>query len=267
MLKNNESPVFLYGVTKRSYGEMMHSHHYHDDRFEIYYMVSGKCRYFINDKTYEITPGDIVLIPEGVIHKTDYNGEEHSRILIECSRHFIPEDMRADIEKIGYLYRNLTASADVHRRLAEIEEEYRISDAYSQSALVAHMRLLFSVMLRNKNAVGTQPAKNTMIENIVSYVKEHYSSDVNLAAVAKANFVSPEHLCRTFKRHTGFGFNEFLTLVRLQQAEAMLKHRCGKSISEIAYACGFNDSNYFSDKFRRTYGISPLKYSKQFSTD
>jgi AraC-like DNA-binding protein len=36
------------------------------------------------------------------------------------------------------------------------------------------------------------------------------------------------------------------------------------SIAEVAYACGFNDSNYFSDKFKRTYGMSPLQYSKAF---
>ena len=255
-------PTFRYGST-RSHSGPMHSHHYHDDRFEIYYMVSGKCRYFINDKSYEISPGDVVLIPEGVIHKTDYNGEEHIRILIECSAHFIPEDMRQDIENIGYLYRNLTVSRDIHNRLKAIEEDCKISDEYTHEILKANMRLLFVVMLRNKNSVGGSTEKNTMVENVVAYIKEHYHTDITLGAVAKANFVSAEHLCRTFKKHTGFGFNEFLTLVRLQQAENLLKRREGRSISEIAYSCGFNDSNYFSDKFRRVYGTSPLRYSKE----
>jgi AraC-like DNA-binding protein len=52
--------------------------------------------------------------------------------------------------------------------------------------------------------------------------------------------------------------------VRLQHAENLLKLRDGKSISEIAYGCGFNDSNYFSDKFKKIYGVSPLRYAKDF---
>jgi AraC family L-rhamnose operon regulatory protein RhaS len=43
----------------------------------------------------------------------------------------------------------------------------------------------------------------------------------------------------------------------------MLKEEDTKKVSEIAYICGFNDSNYFSDKFKRTYGISPLAFSKK----
>ncbi len=260
--KSNKPRIFRYGNMK-SYGKIMHSHHYHDDRFEIYYMVSGKCRYFINDKTYEIIPGDVVLIPEGVIHKTDYDGEEHSRILIECSEHFIAEDMRERIESVGYLYRNISVSHEIHARLKAIAEDYKLSDEYTAETLKAHMRLLFSLILRNKNTVGDVSAKNAMVESVVAYIKERYQTDITLSAVAKEKFVSAEHLCRIFKKHTGFGFNEFLTLVRLQQAENMLKHREGRSISEIAYSCGFNDSNYFSDKFRRAYGTSPLRYSKE----
>ena len=105
-----------------------------------------------------------------------------------------------------------------------------------------------------------------MIEDVVGYIKENFSSEVTLLEVAKKYFVSAEHLSRTFRRQTGFGFNEFLTLVRLQHAEYMLKNRDGRSISEIAYSCGFNDSNYFSDKFKRSYGKSPLQYSKEFDT-
>ena len=81
--------------------------------------------------------------------------------------------------------------------------------------------------------------------------------------MAKLHSVSSEHLSRTFKRETGFGFSEYLTLVRLQKAEYMLRNEPGRSVCEIAYACGFNDSNYFSDKFRRSYGHSPSKFKNR----
>ncbi len=255
--------IFIYGNIK-SVGESMHSHHYHDNRFEIYYMVSGNCSYFVDDKVHEVVQGDVVLIPEGVIHKTNYDGKEHTRILIECSGGYIGDSIRERLSDIGYHYRNSKASRGIYSILKQIEAEYNSPDEYTNEALRAYIQLLFTMILRNPNSIVESKSKNAMVESVVSYIKEFYQSDITLSALAKMNFISSEHLSRTFKRHTGFGFNEFLTLVRLQHAENLLKLRHGKSISEIAYSCGFNDSNYFSDKFRRAYGVSPLRYAKSF---
>ena len=244
-------------------GTVMHSHHYHS-LFELYYLISGKCNFFIDDKTYEVIEGDIVLIPAGVIHKTNYGMEEHARIVIECSSHFIPKSAAEAFGKTPYVYRNSAASREIYSLLKKIEEEHHTSDSFTFDAISSLMKLLFFCMFRNKNNVGAFAPKNHMVESVATYIKTNYSTDISLSAMAKEHFVSPEHLSRTFKKETGFGFNEFITLVRLQHAETMLKERDGKSISEIAYSCGFNDSNYFSDKFKRAYGISPLAFSKQY---
>jgi len=66
-------------------------------------------------------------------------------------------------------------------------------------------------------------------------------------------------LSRVFKQEVGIGFKEYLIRFRLQKAEDMLKHEPGRAVSEVAYACGFNDGNYFSYKFKEAYGVSPTK--------
>lgn len=242
-------------------GNVMHSHHYHDI-LEIYYMVSGKCSFFIDGKSYEVLSGDVVLIPEGVIHKTIYEKEEHTRILIECSSHFVPDELRGKIGSMLRLYRNPSISKDIHALLSNIEAEYKSPDEYTPSALLSHMHILFYFLVRNQHLARADEEKNSLVENVVAYIKNNFASDITLGSVAREHFISAEHLSRTFKRNTGFGFNEYLTLVRLQHAEYLLKNREGKSISTIAYSSGFNDSNYFSDKFKKAYGVSPLKYSK-----
>ena len=94
-------------------------------------------------------------------------------------------------------------------------------------------------------------------------ISENFQTNLVLNDLAESFSVSPEHLSRTFKKETGFGFNEYLTLVRLQKAEQFLEDGELKTVSEIAYACGFNDSNYFSDRFKKTHGISPLKFRQK----
>lgn len=254
---------FLCNSRKR-FGVVMKSHHYHDNKFELYYMVNGECNYFIDDKTYEVASGDLILIPERAIHKTVYGKEEHSRILVECSSHFVPDDIREKLSGMSYLYRNPFVTKEIFIQLKKIEEEYNTPDEFTIEALRSRMRLLFYTIVRNADTATQPHSKNQLVENVVAYIKENYALDISLAAMAKMHFVSAEHLSRTFKRETGFGFSEYLTLVRLRQAEYLLKDRADKSISEIAYLCGFNDSNYFSDKFKKAYGVSPLKYSRSF---
>lgn len=252
--------VFRCGSVKIC-GGVMNSHHFHNE-FEFYYLTSGKGNYFIDDKSYKILPGDMILVPEGVIHRTNYSHEEHSRMLIECSYHFIPEEVRGQLSRIGYLYRNPTISKEILAIFKKVEDEYKNPDEYSLEALKAHMRLLCYILVRNQNTVESPDGKNAIVDNIVVFIKNSFHTDITLSAMAKEHFISSEHLSRIFKNETGFGFNEYLTLVRLQHAQNLLKHHNEMSISEVAYACGFNDSNYFSDKFKKMYGIAPLRYSK-----
>lgn len=54
----------------------------------------------------------------------------------------------------------------------------------------------------------------------------------------------------------GAGFTTRLTELRLRKAADLLAHREGR-ISDIAFACGFNDLSYFNRCFRRRFGLTP----------
>jgi len=115
------------------------------------------------------------------------------------------------------------------------------------------------LMIRHGGSGNHKNLGNTMVEDTIKYIQQNYMADIRLTSAAKHLSVSPEHLSRTFKQKTAFGFNEYLTLYRLQRAEQILLNEPGRSIIDVAYACGFNDSNYFSYKFKEHYGISPSK--------
>lgn len=264
-LKFPDDTRFTINITT-NFGDVMHSHHYHDF-YELYYMMSGNCNYFIDDKVYEVVAGDVVLIPSGVIHRTNYISAEHTRILIECSENMVPDSVKNSLSSMLYLYRNMPINKEFYNLYKKFDKEVNDPDAYSREVIKNVMQMIFYTLARTKSITKESRKKNNMIEDVVSYVKENFSQPINLSQVAKDHFISQEHLSRTFKKHTGFGFNEYLTLVRLQHAEQLLKSDDRMSISTIAYNCGFNDSNYFSDKFKKVYGTSPLKYSKAYEND
>ena len=259
----SDNNIFSFGSLK-SVGNHMISKHHHS-LFEIYYLVSGKCRYFIDNKTYEILPGDIVLIPEEIIHRTDYCGGAHERLLINCSRRFIPESVVPKLNAMIYHYRNPEITKKIYSLMKEIENEYSNPDEYTKDALLYFTGEIFLTLARAGNTIKTEENEPcAFIGEVVRYIQSNFMSEIRLSDMASKHSVSSEHLSRTFKKKTGFGFNEYITLIRLQKAEYMLKEETPKSVSEIAYLCGFNDSNYFSDKFKKTYGVSPLKFKQNF---
>lgn len=244
-------------------GVPMRGHHYHNF-YEIYYMAEGKGTYFINDRTYDIVPGDIIIVPPNIIHSTAYGDKEYERILLEFSDSMIPKFLNDKVRDIPNLYRHPGVAREVHLILRDIEREYKNPDDYSMHEIKCLISHLLVILIRNLSAVKTVHSRDAVISEVVAFIKENYQTNISLTQLADSHFISPEHLSRTFKKETNFGFNEFISLVRMQKAEQLLKGRERYSISEVAYACGFNDSNYFSDKFKRIYGMSPLQYSKSF---
>ena len=77
--------------------------------------------------------------------------------------------------------------------------------------------------------------------------------------------LSRSYLSKKFKSSTGFGFKEYMINIRIKKACELLLGT-DKTITEIAFECGFNDSNYFGDAFRRVKGVSPHKYRKNAET-
>ena len=247
----------------KGYGEPMINHHYHNF-YEIYYMVEGKGTYFINDKLYDIVAGDIIIVSPNIIHSTNYGNKERERVLLEFTDGLLPKYIRDKLKLLPNLYRHPAVSQEVYLILRDIAKEYNVPDEFSREEIINLTSHLIVTLLRNLNSVKHVNSRDAVISEAVAFIKENYKTNITLGQIAEMHFISPEHLSRTFKKETNFGFNEFIALVRLQQAELLLKNRGNMSIAEVAYACGFNDSNYFSDKFKRTYGVSPLQYSKMF---
>ncbi len=234
------------------------THHYHH-AFEIYYMLDGECNYFIGNRSYHVTSGDVILIPSGTIHRTNYEGMKHTRQLINCAPEYIPSSIIERLASMDYLYRNNKVKKQLDDIFSKIENEYENADALSADVLRCYTAELFFIILRNENKYEGKQDESNLIPRVVKYIRQNYMNEVKLASVAKSFSVSAEHLSRMFKKDTGFGFNEYLTILRLQKAEYMLKNEPGRAVCEVAYACGFNDGNYFSYKFKSAYGVSPTQ--------
>ena len=85
---------------------------------------------------------------------------------------------------------------------------------------------------------------------------------ITAADIAAAAGYSPNYLSRRFRSSVGVGVHQYLTFIRLQHAAYELVTTDDR-ITDIAFRCGFSDSNYFKDAFKKKYGVTPRAYRKQ----
>lgn len=240
--------------------------HYHKN-YEVYYLKDGVCRYFIDRKSYKLTAGDIVVIPPGVIHNTVYESNTHTRILLSCSADYIPHSVLKNIKKLVYFGQTPETAKHIETTYKRIQKAVSEPDEFSEDSIRCYLMNLFLIMAKASTDSYEVKTGSPFIEQAVSFIRKNYMNKMTLSQTARHCAVSAEHLSRVFKKETGFGFNEYLNIYRLKKAESLLKSGNVKSISEVAFHCGFNDSNYFSNAYKKMYNITPSQVKKQSETE
>lgn len=235
--------------------------HYHNS-FELYYLQKGTCWYFIDEKSYRLTAGDIALIPVGVIHKTSYATPTSSRTVFNCAESFIPRSVIEQMYRTPYFASSAETAPTVNALISQICAEYERPDAYSADALRIKVAELFLFIARESGKTHVEKKESPIVEKAVSYIRKHYMESVTLQDVAISCYVSREHLSRIFKKETGFGFNEYLTVYRMKKAKAMMTEDPKIKVAQVALRCGFNDSNYFSKLYKKVYGVAPTSVKR-----
>ena len=101
--------------------------------------------------------------------------------------------------------------------------------------------------------------QSELVEKILRYAAEHFSSDLSLHTLALRFGYSRDHLSRVLHRYLGVNWNVYVGGVRARAAHALLNSEQNASVLEIALRCGFESSNTFYRAYRREFGKTPLE--------
>lgn len=254
----------------RTENDNMPEHHWHP-YFELFYIEDGSCRIMIENEMYDLHTGDFVLIPPQVFHYTRYHFGPCRRSAV----FFREKDVSMEVQQ---LLRN-KESFFCQMRIFQVSQsnqkqmddllhrmvrENQTGDEYSSLILEAMLQELLLQCSRECTIIDVPERIHTTDQEIVyaaRFMTEHYTEPITSAEIAAAAGFSPNYLSRKFREATGFGVHEYLVFYRLRHAARQLAET-QKSITEIALQCGFSDSNYFKDAFKKKYGCTPREYRK-----
>ena len=147
--------------------------------------------------------------------------------------------------------------------LAQMLEEYKErSSGYDR---MIRLKLEELALLVERSLPRICPAVSSdgssTIEEIVGYIRAHYSERFTLSSLARLCGLNPSFFPRVFKKNTGMPVFAFINRVRIRNACGLFK-RTEMSIIEIAFAAGYNNVSFFNRYFRKLNGMSPWEYRK-----
>lgn len=110
-------------------------------------------------------------------------------------------------------------------------------------------------------ATPAAPPTHRGIRRALAFAAEHFTEAITLSDIAREASLSRFHFCRLFRQETGLRFREYLQHLRVRQARTLLADP-SLTVTEVAYAAGFNDLSTFDKVFKRIVGAAPSEYRK-----
>lgn len=105
-------------------------------------------------------------------------------------------------------------------------------------------------------------AKDKRLVAVINYMEENLAENIMIADAGKKFSISTRTLSRLFQNDVGMSFIQYLTVLRLMKAVALLLEE-NLSVKEVAFMVGYNSIPTFSNTFNKILGIRPSEYVKQ----
>lgn len=249
------------------------------EAIEIKYFYEGRSTLLIGNEAVVANAGDVIVMNPYEIHATLSCSEERGKYhLIMVGLDFFPTmpewggDLRTLLfsQKKAFVHRisdlpELNGLLDLLvREWTEKKQLYRLR---LRGLMMEILTLLFRYGMTDTPASGSvqRLRYHATVEPALRIIRDAYSSDLTLDALAEACCINKYHFCRIFKEAMGTSPMQYLCDYRLNSADVLLRNT-EKSLADILSDCGFHDESYFYRSYRKHFGISPKERRKKNRT-
>ena len=245
------------------------STHYHQNP-EVFYVLTGELKVQIDETTFLMKQGDIILINANKRHTMNGN-EELLGARFEIDFHLLAEYMESmqllfwcnSVADKNAAYADLREVFDhILSRYFEKDEKSALDlqALYFQAAHILTSNFLVKADDTRLNMDDSQDRQR--VRRIQNYIQANYQSQISLNNLSDQLYLSNAYLSKYVKKHLGLTFMEYLNNVRLFHAVDELLYT-KKNMTHIALDNGFPTSAAFTKAFRDIYGEAPSEYRRK----
>ncbi len=277
---------------------IMRSRHVHET-IELHFNLEGQRLMFVDRETYSLSPHSAIVVNHNLIHRTSTVpgfSPDHHNFILQLDRSRFDQILRVaglrGFDDFGERFNGVaTFNESEWQLILSVISEFKamceedkmgtavsMEDAhaflYLQALELASIfakarrRLLHTELEANQKAVPETVVKTGVhqkVHEVALYLQTHIHESVSLEELAQRFFMSRSYLTRSFRNVTGFSVVEYMTYIRIQKAQQLLRES-DRSITEIADLCGFGNITYFEKVFKEATGQTPVQYRKNVVT-
>ncbi len=229
----------------------------------LFFVLSGKTHFKardVNGESYSLwaSAGDIVYLPDDVEYESFWDDPEDINYMsIAFTLEGDSGQKLIFSERIDII---VSDRQELFRLAFEniVSSWYRGELGYRLKCSSMFLDLLHMLLLENaKQLYGKSHGE---IYKGILYLENHYLDDIEPDALARLCGMSPSSFRSHFQAIKGMSPVQYKNYLKMKRASELL--RSGEyTVSEVSEAVGCSDVYYFSKLFKRTYGVSPKKYS------
>lgn len=248
--------------------------HWHDE-LEIIYVKSGFLTVSISGENYIGTPGDAFVVSPGNLH---FMGSQTGTVdyftflfpveyISFCINDMLDDKLLKPL-KNGHLMIGPRVKDTAKELCEQLVETYMAKNKKIESEITAQIKtkrilLQFILEMWEKGFVieNDKSGRNTVEKEMISYIQQNFKEKISLKEFGELFHLSEKYISRYFKEHFHITLSQYITHLRLEYAKQLLQDT-DTPVTEIAMQSGYQNVSYFIRIFKKTYGVSPLKYKK-----
>lgn len=248
--------------------------HYHDFH-KLLYFESGSVSYYVEGETYQLQPGDLVLVTAGEVHRpVIHDTAPYHRLILYISPAFFEKYKSQGVDlaqcfslcsrkhshvlRLGRL-RETPLEAQLKNLLFSCRNNLNLTSAahslYETSALLQFLLLLNSITEGADISFPAASGSNPQVLQALSYINTHLCEELSVDRVADACFLNRSYLMHLFRRETGYTLGSYIAEKRLFAARSLIQ--AGHSVTDAALQSGFSSYTAFYRAYRKKFGEPP----------
>ncbi len=223
--------------------------HYHRN-LEVFILKKGFYSLTVNDVTYDLSAGSILVIDSFDVHSYDFRDNtpfDDCVLLIPYEfRQFL---IATNSQKIVC---PVIKNGSLAGELIEIIEKYMSETGSVQSGALTLILSLISKHLTF--SLESEKDDATLIRKILTFIQSNYRADVSRGTIAKSLGYTESYISHVFHRYVKVSISEYVNRLRLIYVKNQLLNNQKKTVNEIIYEAGFKSQQTYY-RVKSLYGL------------